>query len=335
MTNITDLELFIEHTIVISDNSLGFCLPKIKPYLSKLDIKMINDFVKEQEDKGVNFSYDDDSKLGIIQMFEATKLIYDYYKDTEQVPRSDIKKLKNAIKICAKHIKKNDTESAFRKLLQIEHKKYFTEDDLKDYRVYFNEPFVISLKKQSSKYPVLLFSEVIRSLDSINNENYKTKDTKTSQKLQKLILDIFKLKTKKLRVEDMKEYLGDIYSYNQTMKFYFEIVKQYYKNDFLTKEDLPLSIDTGMSTFFNAHSKPLYEELCIMEETFIKVNSLIKRLEQYKIVSTENIENARKTIEEIRLECLDVIEGEAILHGLDIDEENLFYTVVEQVKKFP
>ena len=61
----TKLELFIEESMVYSDDSLRVCIPKIKRYLSKDKIKLIDDFVKQQESLGVNFSFED-SRVDIV-----------------------------------------------------------------------------------------------------------------------------------------------------------------------------------------------------------------------------------------------------------------------------
>jgi hypothetical protein len=334
MNKIKDLKLFIQNKIVISNDSLGVYIPKIQPYLSQTNIKLIEKFIKEQEQKGVNFSIENGYKIDIVGIFEASKLIHDYYKQNEKVPKSDTKKLKEAIKMCAKHIQKFDInyELVFDKLLQIEDKKYFTEENLKEYKLFFNESFVQSLKKQSSKYPVLLFNEIIISLDELNDKHYKTKDTKTSEQLKKLILNVFELDTKTLRVEDKKEYLGDISDYRSTMKFYFEIVRRYSKNHLLSENDLSFTIDQFNSISFVAYLQMPYERLCNKEEFYLKLRSLIKRLEQYKIVTTNNKEEAKKIITEIETECVEMIEGQPFLHGFTLEDEELFYSITKQIQ---
>ena len=157
---VTELELFIEKNIVYggniadADDKPVAHIPKIKSYLTNEEKKLIIAFIKEQQQSGVNFDFNTNSTLDIIGIFEASKLIYDYYRQSEQVERSEIKKLKEAIKLCAKHITKFDYayEQAFRFLLEIENKKYFTTNEIQYYRLSFNEPFIKSLKKLYCPY---------------------------------------------------------------------------------------------------------------------------------------------------------------------------------------
>lgn len=336
---VTELELFIEKNIVYggniadADDKPVAHIPKIKSYLTNEEKKLIIAFIKEQQQSGVNFDFNTNSTLDIIGIFEASKLIYDYYRQSEQVERSEIKKLKEAIKLCAKHITKFDYayEQAFRFLLEIENKKYFTTNEIQYYRLSFNEPFIKSLKKQSTKYPILLFYETMRCLDEINSSHYKNKSSKVAKSLENLIINIFGLKTKRLRREDKKEYGADTNKYRNALNFYFETKQRYLKNNTVSLEDLKKQFHP---LFFELKPPPNYERLCNAESRYLEYRSMIERLEKNRIVTLDNKKNAKQIIEEIKNKCFDIVEGQPVLHGLSIEEEELFYSVIEQLKKY-
>lgn len=326
------MKVFIRDTILDSDISRGFHIPKIKSYLTNIQIKAIESFIKDQKGKGVNFKIDDKYEVDIKGFFEVSKIIYEYYKSNEKVQKRDTENLLDAIKLCAKHIKKCSFEMEFRKLLEIRDTKYFNEYDLENYRHYFNEPFIQSLKKQSSKYPVLLFNEVVTVLDTINKKGYKNKETRLSQELKELILKIFDMKAKVLRVEDKKEYEIDVKSYREAIKFYFEMVRRYLGNESIINGSKEITLDNLESIVVTAYPLKNYECLCVTEENYLKTQSLIKRLELYKILTTDKKEEAKKVIAEIEAECLEMIERQPFLHGFNIEHEELFYSVVKQIQ---
>lgn len=262
----TELKRFIINEIVDSDTTSGRYIPKLKHHLSKYQIKAIESFIKDQKNKGVNFQSADNKDVDIKGLFEVSKILYEYYRSNEKVQKSDIKNLLSAIKLCAKHIKKCGFETEFRHLLDIRDTKYFHEYDLENYRHFFNEPLVQSLKKQSSKYPILLFNEVITLLDSINKRGYKNKETRFSQELKKLILEIFDMKTCVLRVEDKEEYEIDVKLFREAIGFYCETVNRYTDNTLMIDGLQDITIDDYESIVFTAYPLKEYENMLIIEE---------------------------------------------------------------------
>lgn len=284
-STITELKVLISDTILDSDTSRGFHIPKVKSYLPNSQIEAIASFIKDQKNKDVNFKIDDKDEVDIKGHFEATKIIYDYYKNNEKVLKSDIKNLLEALKLCSKHLKKFDSFNEFRKLLEIQDSKYFHEYDLEDYRYYFNDSLVQSLKKQSSKYPVLLFSEVVTTLDGINKKGYKNKNTRLAQELKKLILNIFDMKASVLRVEDTKEYEPDIEAYREAIKFYFETLRRYIGNESIVDGSRDITPDQYDSLCFVAYPLKNYERLGDIEKLH-KESFGVDRLKKLEIFNT-------------------------------------------------
>jgi hypothetical protein len=136
---------------------------------------------------------------------------------------------------------------------------------------------------------------------------------------------------KKLRREDKKEYEADKKEYRKAVKFYFETKRDYLQNNTASLKDIKKQ--SFRASFFRACLSPGYERLCNAEKSYLGRKSMIKRLEKNSIVTLANQEEARATIEEIKNKCLDIVEGQPILHGLSIEEERLFYSVIEQLKR--
>ncbi len=170
--------------------------------LNKNDKKAIKEFEDSQKKLDVNIDFD------IEIAFEVAKILHTFYQyENIKTQKVNIDEIINSshslLQVLKRHKGKLPNLYSNMNYLVIMLKRG-------DYSQIKDECL---MTKQDTKYALMLFKYVMQRLDNANPKDYKTKDKKTSEELQKLVLSVIldrdtgdkKEKAPKLRRDNLKK----------------------------------------------------------------------------------------------------------------------------------